>query len=62
MLNTNSNPTIESVGIGLFICNKLAELMGQEIGFETEIGKGSRFYIKLNKERKFMLKKHTLMF
>lgn len=36
--------------------------MGQEIGFETEIGKGSRFYIKLNKERKFMLKKHTLMF
>jgi signal transduction histidine kinase/DNA-binding response OmpR family regulator len=34
-------------GLGLAICRQLAELMGGEIGFETEPGRGSRFWVRV---------------
>jgi len=39
----------EGTGIGLTIVRKAAERMGAEIGFESEPGKGSRFWILLSK-------------
>jgi signal transduction histidine kinase/ActR/RegA family two-component response regulator len=40
------NTTIEGSGIGLSICKKLSELMGGSLGFESQVGVGSSFYIK----------------
>lgn len=34
-------------GLGLTICQKLIELMGGRIGVESELGKGSRFFISV---------------
>jgi PAS domain S-box-containing protein len=38
---------IEGTGIGLAICKRLAELMGGTVGFESETGKGSMFWVEL---------------
>jgi len=38
-------------GLGLAISRSLAELMGGEFGFESEPGRGSRFWLKLVVER-----------
>ena len=40
----------EGTGIGLTIVRKAAERMGAQVGFESELGKGSRFWIQLPKE------------
>jgi len=39
--------TIEGTGIGLTISKKMTELMGGEIGLESEVGKGSCFWVAL---------------
>ena len=39
----------EGTGIGLTIVRKAAERMGAQVGFESELGKGSRFWIQLKK-------------
>jgi signal transduction histidine kinase len=39
----------EGTGIGLTIVRKATERMGAEAGFESELGKGSNFWIQLKK-------------
>jgi PAS domain S-box-containing protein len=39
----------EGTGIGLTIVRKAAERMGAQVGFESDLGKGSRFWIQLHK-------------
>jgi signal transduction histidine kinase len=39
----------EGTGIGLTIACRAAERMGGSIGFESELGKGSKFWIQLRK-------------
>jgi PAS domain S-box-containing protein len=39
----------EGTGIGLTIVRKAAERMGAEVGFNSDLGKGSRFWIQLQK-------------
>ena len=39
--------TIEGTGIGLVISRRIVEMMGGEMGVETELGKGSTFWIEL---------------
>jgi two-component system sensor histidine kinase VicK len=40
----------KSIGLGLWICKTLIEMMDGEIGFESTEGKGSNFYFRLPKE------------
>lgn len=45
----NSAADYEGTGIGLTIVRKAAERMGARLGFESELGEGSRFWIELQK-------------
>ena len=42
----------EGTGIGLTIVRKAAGRMGAQVGFESELGNGSRFWIDLKKDKK----------
>ena len=39
----------EGTGIGLTIVRKATERMGAQVGFESELGKGSNFWIQFKK-------------
>lgn len=39
--------TIQGVGLGLSIVNKLVEIMRGEVWFETEVGKGTTFFVEI---------------
>ena len=41
------NSEIEGSGIGLTITKKIVELMGGTVGYESQLGKGSTFFIEL---------------
>jgi PAS domain S-box-containing protein len=47
----NISPAIEGTGLGLYLCNKLAALLGGSIRLESQPGTGSRFaFVLLRKE------------
>lgn len=46
-LDTDKNHSIEGTGLGMTIISKLLELMGSSIKYESEYGKGSRFWFDI---------------
>lgn len=47
--SAHSGKGFEGTGIGLSIVRKAVERMGGKVGLESEVGKGSKFWIELNK-------------
>jgi len=46
-VDNSATRTIGGTGLGLFICRKIIELYGGRIWVESQLGKGSTFYINL---------------
>ena len=46
-VDSSATRSIGGTGLGLFICRKIIELYGGRIWVESELGKGSTFYINL---------------
>ncbi len=45
----NGGSRVEGTGLGLYLCRKLAELIGGRVQFESEFGHGSRFTLLIPK-------------
>ena len=46
-MDNSSTRTIGGTGLGLYICRKIVEIYNGRIWVESEVGKGSTFYINL---------------
>jgi signal transduction histidine kinase len=46
-VDSSATRTVGGTGLGLFICRKIIELYSGRIWVESQIGKGSTFYINL---------------
>jgi len=45
----SGRPRVEGTGLGLYLCSRLAELMGGRIEFQSRYGRGSRFTLVLGR-------------
>ena len=46
-VDRGKNRSFGGTGLGLFICKRLAEMMGGDVGVKSELGKGSTFTVTL---------------
>ena len=46
-VDRGKNRSFGGTGLGLFICKRLAEMMGGTVGVQSELGKGSKFTVTL---------------